>query len=131
MSALAIAAFAGLVVAPLACAGHHHISEAPPHPIAVQVNNNITVPTELTVYITQDGGGTRSQLGTVPGAQSKTFTYTPVSWGQSYRFLAERQLAGPLRSPSFTISDPQTGSIVWSVVPNQVQFYQLADSAGR
>jgi hypothetical protein len=122
---------AALGIAPVACAGHHQISEAPPHPIAIEVNNNLTIPTELTVYVTQDQGGTRTMVGTVPGAQTKTFTYTPIAWGQSYRFVAERQLAGPLRSPAFTISDPETGTISWMVVPNQVQFYQGADSTAK
>jgi len=119
-----IAAAMTLGLVPLGCGGHHRISEAPPHPIAVEVNNNLTVPTELTVYITQDQGGTRQMLGTVPGAQTKTFTYTPIAWGQTYRFVAERQLSRPLGSPSFTISDPETGTISWNVIPNQVQFYQ-------
>jgi hypothetical protein len=121
-------AFVGVVAAlgigPLGCAGHHHISEAPPHPIAVEVHNNLTIPTELTVYITQDQGGVRTMLGTVPGDQTKTFNYTPISWGQSYRFIAERQLERPVSSPVFTIADPETGAISWNVVPNQVQFYE-------
>jgi hypothetical protein len=110
------------LIAAVGCAGHHQINTAPPHPIAVQVNNNLTVPTELTVYIAQDQGGQRQMLGTVPGAQTKTFNYTPASWGQRYRLIAERQLAGPIRSPGFTVDDPQTGTITWALAPNQVQF---------
>jgi hypothetical protein len=107
------------------CAGHHHISEAPPHPIAVEINNNLTVPTELTVFITQDQGGIRQMLGTVPGAQTKTFTFTPVAWATTYRLLGDRPLGGPVRSPAFTVDDPSTGTISWNVIPNQVEFYDM------
>jgi hypothetical protein len=124
-----IAALLGM--GPLACAGKHHINEAPPHPIAVEINNNLTVPTELTVYVVQDQGGPRQMLGTVPGAQTKTFTFTPLAWSQTYRLLGERQLSGPVRSPSFTISDPETGTVSWAVIPNQVQFYELADTTQK
>ena len=81
-----IGAVAGFGVGLAGCAGHHHISEAPPHPIAVEVQNNITVPTELTVFVTQDQGGARQMLGTVPGAQTKTSPSrrfrgaSPIDW---------------------------------------------------
>lgn len=123
-------AVAGLGVGLSACAGHHHISEAPPHPIAVEVQNNITVPTELTVFVEQDQGGARQMLGTVPGDQTRTFTFTPISWGQPYRLLGQRPLGGPVFSPRFTVNDPETGTITWSVIPNQVQFYNsVVDTA--
>jgi hypothetical protein len=113
----------GLGVGLAGCASHHHISEAPPHPIAVEVTNNITVPTELTVFVAQDQGGSRQMLGTVPGAQTKTFTFTPLSWGQPYRLEGRRPLGGSVFSPRFTVTDPETGTVSWNVVPNQVQFY--------
>lgn len=119
---------AALGLAPVGCAGHQHLNDVPPHPVGVEVDNNLTVPTEVTVYVTEDQGGSRLQIGTVPGGQTKTLTFTPVSWGQTYRLLAERQLERPLRSPSFTIPNGQTGTIVWSVVPNQVQLYDVADT---
>ena len=125
----AAVAIAALGAALAACAGHHHVNEAPPHPIAVEVNNNLTTPTELTVFIVQDQGGARRLLGTVPGARTTTFTYTPVAWGQTYRLVARAQLIGSIGSPTFTIADPQTGTIVWTVVPGIVQFFDLADTA--
>jgi len=119
---------AALGVGPLACAGRHRISEAPPHPIAVEVENNLTITTELTVYISEDQGGSRRMLGTVPGAQTKTFIFTPYAWGQTYRFVGVRPLSGPIASPSFTLGDADIGTITWSVIPNQVQFYGGADT---
>ncbi len=65
-------------------------------------------------------------LGTVPGSQTKTFTFTPVSWGQPYRLLGRPPMGSPITSPRFTVNDPQTGTITWALVPNQVQFYNTA-----
>ena len=121
-----LGAVAGLGGGLISCAGHHHISEAPPHPIAVEIQNNITVPTELTVFIQQDQGGARQMLGTVPGAQTRSFTFTPVSWGQPYRLEGRPPLGGSIFSPRFTVNDPQTGTVTWALVPNQVQFYNTA-----
>ncbi len=121
-------AIAGL--GPLACAAHHHISEAPPHPIAVEIQNNLAVPRVLTVFITHDQGGFSQMLGIVPGDKVETFTYTPTSWDITYR-LAATLGAQPignqaeLRSPPFNVNDPNTGSVVWNLNANQVQFYDL------
>jgi hypothetical protein len=128
-----VASTAGAVVSivavlglgPIACAGHHHINQAPPHPIAVEINNNLTVPTELTIFVTQDGGGLRQMLGTVPGAKTKSFTFTPISWDMTYRLVGERPLGGPVISPRFTVNDPETGVVSWNVIPNQVEFYDV------
>lgn len=122
-----VGAVAALVLGPLACAGPHHISQAPPHPIAVEIQNNLTVPTELTVYITQDRGGLRQMLGTVPGDKTMSFNYTPVSWDLTYRLVGERPLGRPVVSPPFVVNDPNTGAVTWAVIPNQVQFYDLPE----
>ncbi len=112
-----------------ACASsHHRTNEAPPHPIAVEVQNNLTVPTELTIYIAQDQGGFSRMIGTVPGNETKTFTFTPISWGDRYRLIGRRQLGPPLRSPPFTIASDRTGTIAWSLVPGIVTFYDVADT---
>jgi hypothetical protein len=121
-----IGAVAGFGIGLAGCAGHHHISEAPPHPIAVEVQNNITIPTELTVFVTQDQGGARQMLGTVPGAQTKSFSFTPLSWGQPYRLEGRTPLGRSVYSPRFQVSDPETGTVTWAVVPNQVEFYNTA-----
>jgi hypothetical protein len=120
-----------LSVAALGCAGKQHVNEEPPHPIGLEINNNLTVPTEITVYVTQDQGESRQQVGTVPGAQTRTLTFTPVSWGQSYRLLAQRQLEGPIRSPAFTIPNGGVGTVGWSLVPNQIQLYDVADTTTK
>ena len=78
-----LGAVAGLGVGLVGCAGHHHVSEAPPHPISVEVQNNITVPTELTVFVQQDQGGARQMLGTVPGAQTRDVHVHPGVLGSA------------------------------------------------
>jgi hypothetical protein len=127
-------AIAGL--GPLACAAHHHISEAPPHPIAVEIQNNLARPQELTVFITQDGGALNQRLGTVPGDKIETFRYTPVAWDITYRLVAT--WGGPpgsstedcqcvLVSPRVNVNDPNTGTVVWNMNVNQVRFYDLPE----
>jgi hypothetical protein len=124
-------AIAGL--GPLACAGHHHISEAPPHPIAVEIQNNLPGATPLTVFITHDQGGFGQMLGTVPGGKVVTFKYTPASWDIAYRFAATTG-AQPnatdegcqqciIQSPRFNVNDPNTSTVVWDMNANIVQFY--------
>lgn len=120
-------AIAGL--GPLACAAHHHVNEAPPHPIGVEIQNNVP-PMVLTVFITHDQGGFNQLLGTVPGGKTQTFTYTPSSWDITYRLKATRgaQPTGSQAefiSPPFNVNDPTTGTVVWNLTANQVQFYDL------
>ena len=130
-----VLAIAGL--GPLACAAHHHIREAPPHPIAVEIQNNLPVPTPLTVFITHDQGGFSQMLGTVSGAKVETFKYTPASWDITYRFAAttgaQPNVTGEgcqqcvIESPRFNVNDPSTGTVVWNLQANQVQFYDLPE----
>jgi hypothetical protein len=126
-------AIAGL--GPLACAGHHHISEAPPHPIAVEIQNNLPATVPLTVFITHDQGGFGQMLGTVPGGKVETFKYTPPSWDITYR-LAATTGAQPsateegcqqcvIESSRFNVNDPNTSTVVWNMNANIVQFFYL------
>lgn len=118
----------------LACAAHHQIGEVPPHPIALEIQNNLARPGELTVFITQDGGSISQMLGTVPGDKIQTFRYTPVAWDMTYRFVATTG-GRPLNtregcqcvlvSPRVNVNDPTTGTVVWDMNANQVQFYDL------
>ena len=124
-----------VALGPLACAANHHISEPPPHPIAVRIQNNLPAPRELTVFLSHDQGGMRQMIGTVPGSKSETFEYTPVSWDITYRLLATSggQPEGEdcrncvAISPGFSVNDPNTGGVVWNLRANQVQFYDLPE----
>ncbi len=127
-------AIAGL--GPLACAAHQHVTEAPPHPIAVQIRNNSAGASVLTVFISRDRGDMRQMLGTVPGGRTETFKYKPVAWDITYRLLAtsgsQPGLGEDCRtciatSPPFNVNDPNTGGVVWDLNANQVQFYDLPE----
>ncbi len=89
-------------------------------PVNIEVQNNLSVPTDVTVWLVS--GGIRQQVGYVPGNETKTFTITPSSGAQRYRLSAERPLARPIRSPSFNYIPEQTGTIVWALIPNIVTF---------
>jgi hypothetical protein len=100
------------------------------HDVAIEVNNNLTIPTVITVYLLAQQGA-RTPLGDVPGAQTRTFTFRPFSYGQSYRLLAERQLANPIRSQSFNVGGPEIGTISWALIPNIVSFYNLPEEPAQ
>lgn len=114
------------LAAPYGCASAgHHGDDDSMHPVNVEINNNLTVPTVITVFVDQ-GGNSRSMLGTVPGAATRTFQFTPISYSQPYRLIAQRQLAREIRSQPFTIGSDMTGTVEWSLVPNIVGFYDVA-----
>src|SRR5579872_5538394 len=87
-------AIAASVLSALGCAGHHPKTndDYKPHPVGVEITNNLAVPTEVTVYVVQGGGASRQMLGTVPGTETKTFVFTPITLSQEYHLIAERQL---------------------------------------
>jgi hypothetical protein len=122
--AFTIAATAAMGVSFGCATGGHHGDDAM-HPVNVEINNNLTIPTVITVFVDQ-GGDSRKMLGTVPGAQTRTFQFTPISFSQPYRLIAQRQLARDIRSQPFTIGSDMTGTVEWSLVPNIVGFYDVA-----
>lgn len=111
----------GAAAAACASGGKHESDQGTPPPIRVEVQNNLTVPTEITVYISDDVGN-RRQLGFVEGNQVQSFTFQPTSYGQRYRLIAVRQLARPVSSPTFIIGSETTGTVVWQLFPNLVNF---------
>jgi hypothetical protein len=100
-----------------------------PHPVGVEVTNNLAVPTEVTVFLVQTGGGTRQMLGTVPGTEVKTFTFTPITLSQEYRFVAQRALERPVFSQPFRIGSPETGLLEWSLLENIIAFRDLPEDS--
>jgi hypothetical protein len=100
-----------------------------PHPVGLEITNNLAVPTEITVFIVQGGGGTRQMLGTVPGTEVKTFTFTPITLSQEYRLVAERALERPVYSQPFRIGSPETGLLEWSLLENIIAFRDLPEDS--
>jgi hypothetical protein len=120
-------AAAAAIAAPYGCASAGHRGDDAMHPVNVEINNNLTVPTVITVFVDQ-GDNSRRMLGTVPGAATRTFQFTPISFSQPYRLIAQRQLAREIRSQPFTIGSDMTGTVEWSLIPNIVGFYDVADT---
>ncbi len=123
----ALVASACMFVAACASGGKHPGSDQDVHPVAIEIDNNLTVPTELMIYI--DQSGIRQALGTVPGGKDKTFKFTPASFGQQYRLLGVAQLQPyPLRSQQFTFNGPEMGTVLWNVQANILSFYDVLDA---
>jgi hypothetical protein len=119
---------AGVCTLASGCAsgGKHQGSEPDVHPIAIEIDNNLTVPTELMIYVEQSG--IRQALGSVPGGKDKSFKFTPASFGQPYHLIGVAQLERPFRSQQFTISGPETGTVVWNLQSNILGFYDVLDA---
>jgi hypothetical protein len=123
----ALAAGVCMFVGACASSGKHPGSDQDVHPVAVEIDNNLTVPTELMIYVEQSG--IRQALGSVPGGKDKSFKFTPVSFGQPYRLVGVAQLQPyPLRSQQFTVTGPETGTVVWNLQSNILSFYDVLDA---
>ena len=125
---LAAAAVAAMVLACASAGGGR--SSGPTLPVQLEVRNNLGLPTDLSVYaITR--GGSRTMLGDVPPATTRTFTFKPVSFSERYYLVAYRPLKRAIRSASFSVGDDMAGRIIWTLVPNIVGFEELdTDSTG-
>lgn len=126
MRTLLTAAIAATVLTALGCAllKKKPNEDDKPHPVAVEITNNLSVPTEVTVFLVQTSG-TRQMLGTVPGTETRTFRFTPVTLSQEYRFVAERQLERPLISQPFRVGGPETGLLEWGLLENIIGFREM------
>lgn len=124
--ASALAAGVCMIVGACASGGKHQGSDQDVHPVAIEIDNDLTVPTELMIYVEQSG--IRQALGSVPGGQDKTFKFTPASFGQPYHLIGIAQLERPYRSQQFTISGPETGTVVWNLQSNILGFYDVLDA---
>lgn len=96
-------------------------NSGPPHPVDVEVNNNLALPTDLTVYLAGLDEGRRI-LGSVPPGKTKTLRFTPSSYSQPYRLIATQPLRRDVVSQPFTVGSGMTGRLVWTLVPNIIGF---------
>ena len=125
--ASALAASVCMLVSACASGGKHPGGEQDVHPVVIEIDNNLTVPTELMIYV--DQSGIRQALGSVPGGKDQTFKFTPTSFGQPYRLLGVAQLQPyPLRSQQFTFNGPETGTVLWNLQANILSFYDVLDA---
>jgi hypothetical protein len=114
-------ALAAAVIGVAACATLRGRTEGPTVPVAIEVQNNLSIPTDLTVYAVTRSGA-RTLLGGVPPAATKTFTFKPVSFSEPYRLLATRSLRRAIESQVFIVGSDMTGRIIWILSPNIVGF---------
>lgn len=105
-----------------ACRSFNNGNDQPLHPLTIEVKNNLTEPTQITVYILSEGGY-RQILGDVGPSDSRTFAFTPRSYTETYRLVAQIPLARPFRSQPFTVGSEMTGWIQWTMIPNIIGFW--------
>jgi hypothetical protein len=109
----------------LACAsGSGRSAEGTPHPVDIEVRNNLLVPTDLTVYAVRSTGGGAMLLGSILPAKTQTLRFTPSAYTDSYRLYARLPNGRAIRSESFIVGSDMTGTIVWTLVPNILGFFE-------
>ena len=106
-----------LSAALLACASGHTKqpnTDETPLPVNLEVQNDLSVPEPLTIYV-QSLPGRPRMLGDMGPGTVKTFSFTPAQFGEPYRLIGYQQLMRPFTSAEFTIDGPETGTVIWSV----------------
>lgn len=121
-TALSLAA----AVLALGCASVTTQNQGPPRPVALEIDNNLPLPTDLTIYAVTDAG-TQRLIGSVPPARSVTFQFTPDSYSTQYRLIARAALGRLLRSEPFIVGSGMTGQIIWTLVPNIIGFRDVEE----
>ena len=111
---------AAAVVIP-GCASIHGRTEGPTLPIDLEIHNNLLLPTDLTIYAVTEAR-TRTLLGSVPPASTRTLRFKPVTFTERYRLVAKRAGARDIVSEPFSVGSDMTGAIVWTLVPNIIGF---------
>ncbi|HET6762059.1 MAG TPA: hypothetical protein VFH27_00270 [Longimicrobiaceae bacterium] len=114
----ALASLLLVMVSLSACAtGARASGEANDIAFTVRVNNNLTVPDEVSVFIVNELGNSRL-LGSVPATRSRTFRYSPSAPGGSYHLRARGTAGGEQQSDLFTVATHETA--VWTLDSNTV-----------
>jgi hypothetical protein len=86
--------------------------------ITVRVNNNLTVPAEVTVFIVNELGSSRL-LGSVPSNGSRSFQYSPTASSGRYHLVARGTGGAEITSNVFTAGGTETA--VWALNSNIVR----------
>lgn len=110
------------------CATMHQQGNAAPHPITITVNNNLRLPTDLTVYAVSTAGGAQI-LGSAAPASTASFQMTPRSFSEPYRLLARTPSGERIWSEEYTVRDAQTGEVRWNLIPNILQFFDMPEDS--
>ena len=110
-----------MVSLPACATGARASGEANDIAITVRVNNNLTVPGEVSVFIVNELGSSRL-LGSVPAGGSRSFDYTPSASSGRYHLRARGTAGGELESNVFTATAQETA--VWALNSNIVRIEQ-------
>jgi len=94
-------------------------------PLTLHVNNNLSTPTNLSIYAVSSTG--RVLLGNIDASGSKDFDFSPASYVTTYRLVAQSTLGGTMRSQTFSVGSASTERITWSLVPNTLVFDDSSD----
>lgn len=89
-------------------------TEAPPE-VQIVVENNLPLPTSLTVYVLPENGG-RILLGTLPAGTTGSFRYRPRNLGFLHRLVARDAGGNDRASDLFRFSG--RSRVVWDVRGN-------------
>lgn len=95
--------------------------------VAVEIQNNLSLPTALTIYATNGYAG-RVLLGNAASAGTTTLAFTPAAYSETYRLVATRPLGRNIVSQPFTVGSEMTGRIVWTLVPNIIGFLDVDET---
>ena len=93
--------------------------------MAVKVTNNLVTVTPLDVWLREgtDAGANRRELGTAPGNQTATFTFTPSMFGQYYVLEADPPVGSPIQSRPFSVDNDGITAIQWTLDHNVVTYF--------
>lgn len=124
------AVFAAITfISVISCASLSRNSGPPPGPVEIEVKNNLTIPSEITVYIVS--AGNRQILGIIGSNDTKTFSFKPISYTETYRLIAQIPLENSIRSQPFNVGSEMTGVITWTLVPNIIGFWDVETDTVR
>jgi hypothetical protein len=105
----------------LACAAGRGSTGAAPeseHAITVTVRNNLTPRTLVTVRVFSRSG-VRTFLGSVPPAQTKSFTFDEPMFEAAYQLVAETQGGADVTSRMFELYP--MAAVVWTLQTNIIE----------
>lgn len=118
LSVFAMALLAVVVLSACASSGRMGEGDAGPTAATVVVNNNLTVPTSLTVHLVPENG-VRRLLGNVTPGETQRLTVSGALAGGRYRLLARTTGGADLVSDPFSLSEGET--VTWDLQSNIVR----------
>ena len=117
-SLLAMALVAVTVLSACASGGGMGQGDTGPTAATVLVNNNLTVPTSLTVYLVPESG-VRRLLGNVTPGESQRLAVRGALPAGRHRLMARTTSGTDLLSDPFSMSDGET--VTWDLQSNIVR----------